>query len=83
MEVDGVIRVYVCDCGNHYSAGSMGKLSEQFNRDIKQRPTHNRARCPNCGAQRKQRWAWIIPEDHVREVLAEAGIPQSAVARLR
>lgn len=75
MEVSGVISLYHCDeCGSHYSSSSMPKLETQMNVDIKGHPTHSRARCPNCGAQRRKRWAWIIPDDHVLDVLREAGV---------
>jgi hypothetical protein len=74
MEVDGVIRVYVCKCGNYYGASNMGKLQEDWNTDLKGERTTLRSTCPDCGSQRQERWAWLIPQDHVRDVLKEAGI---------
>lgn len=77
MQVDGVVKLYVCstkDCGNYYGSSSMGKLHEEWNTDIKGERTTKRSRCPQCGGERVERWAWLIPQDHVKDTLREAGI---------
>lgn len=68
-----VIRVYVCPsetCDNYYGSSSMGKLEEQWNKDIKSQHTTKRSQCPVCKSEREERFAKIIPASEVAEVRA-------------
>jgi hypothetical protein len=46
------IKVWICRCGNYYASSSARDLSTEWNRDIKNRKTHTRDRCPDCGEKR-------------------------------
>lgn len=70
---ESVVRLYVCACGNYYGSSSMGKLQDKPNIA----PTGStdagkirsyRSRCPDCGLERVERYARLIPKSDVAEV---------------
>ena len=66
-----IVIVYVCpNCENYYGASDMGDLVNTWNTNLKRERTHNRARCPNCHAQRERRYARLITQDEIRQEAA-------------
>lgn len=68
-----IVVVYVCpNCGSYYGTSRMGRLEEIFNTDLKNKNTHLRSRCPECGENRTRRYARLISPNEVAEALTAA-----------
>lgn len=51
-----IVDIWECPtprCGNYYASSAMAgvDLTKKMNMDLKQKPTHSRARCPDCKAR--------------------------------